>query len=67
VVPSACTVVVEACMDMGAGWRNTWDYWNDRDGVRNDAAGASAEGSIRRTDGFLKVWSADSDLCNCLY
>src|SRR6266498_1822624 len=39
---AACTIGVEARMDMGADCRNTRDYRHDRDGVRDSASGASA-------------------------
>src|SRR4029077_17209409 len=63
----ACTIAVEARMDMGAHCRNTWDYRYHRDGVRGGASGPSATGGVCRTDRFLKVRSADSDLRDCLY
>ena len=64
---SARAIAVEARMDMGAHCRDTWDYRHDRDGVRDGASGAFAAGGVRRTNRFLKVWSADSDLCDRLY
>src|SRR6266545_2420367 len=64
---SACAIAVEARVDMGADCRNTRHYRHDRDGVRDGASGAIAAGGVRRANGFLKVWSADSDLRDCLY
>lgn len=64
---SACTIAVEARVDMGADCRNTRDYRHDRDGVRDGASGASAARGICGTNGFFKVWSADSDLRDWLY
>src|SRR5439155_24551513 len=37
---SACTIAIEALMDMVAHCRNAWDYRPDRDGVRDCASGA---------------------------
>src|SRR4029434_11025041 len=43
---SACTIAVEARVDMGADCRDTGDYRHNRDGVRDGASGASAAGGI---------------------
>src|SRR4029453_4598717 len=64
---SARPIAVEARVDMGADCRGTWNHWHNRDGVRDGASGASAAGGVRRANGFLKVWSADRDLCDRLY
>ena len=64
---SACTIAVEARMDMSAHCRDTWDYRHDRDGFRDGASGASAAGGVRCTNRLLKVRCADSDLCDRLY
>src|SRR5437763_16357905 len=63
----ACTVAVEARVDMGADCGNTGDYRHDRDGVRDGTSGASASGGICCANGFLKVWNANRDLRDRLY
>src|SRR4029453_12583145 len=52
---SACTIAVEARVDMGADCRNTRDYRHDCDGLRDGASGSIAAGGVRRANGFLKV------------
>lgn len=64
---SACTIAVEARVDMGADCRNTRDYRRDRDGIRDGASGASAAGGVRCANGFLKVPNAHSRLRDRLY